>query len=245
MGRRVGKEAPGRFELPNRGFADLCLTTWLRRLTGEKRSPLPTRFSTHSPQPVDGHPPHADLLREHPEPPSYRPVRGPYPVMVSLYFINVTVHILAAFLWLGGLLFLGIVGAPVLRQVEPQRLRAELFSRFGNYFRPIVWTAIAVLLVTGVLNLHFRGQLTWDTLGAGAFWSSSSGRALAWKLLCVAGIVIGSAYHDFVIGPAASRAKAGTSEAVALRRRASWVARINTVLALLLIIAAARLTRGF
>ena len=23
-------EVPGRFELPHRGFADLCLTTWLR-----------------------------------------------------------------------------------------------------------------------------------------------------------------------------------------------------------------------
>ena len=98
--------------------------------------------------------------------------------MVSLYFVNVTVHILAAFLWLGGLLFLGIVGAPVLRQVEPQSLRVELFARLGNHFRPIAWVAIAVLLVTGVLSLHFRGQLTWDTLGAGAFWISPYGRGV-------------------------------------------------------------------
>ena len=165
--------------------------------------------------------------------------------MVSLYFVNVTVHILAAFLWLGGLLFLGIVGAPVLRHVQPQSLRAELFSRLGNHFRPIAWVAIAVLLVTGVLNLHFRGQLTWETLGAGAFWISPYGRALAWKLFCVAGIVIGSAYHDFAIGPAASGAEPGSDEANALRKRAAWVGRINAVLAVLLIIAAARLTRGF
>ena len=29
-------EAPGRFELPNRGFADLRLTTWLRRQQEKK-----------------------------------------------------------------------------------------------------------------------------------------------------------------------------------------------------------------
>ena len=102
-----------------------------------------------------------------------------------------------------------------------------------------------MLLVTGVLNLHFRGQLSWGTLGAGVFWVSPYGRALAWKLIFVAGIVIASAYHDFALGPAASRAEPGSDEAKALRKRAAWVGRINAVLSVLLIIAAVRLTRGF
>ena len=46
---------------------------------------------------------------------------------MSLYFINVTIHVFAALLWLGGMFFLAAVGAPVLRRVEPPALRAELF----------------------------------------------------------------------------------------------------------------------
>lgn len=49
--------------------------------------------------------------------------------MSGLYFLCVTLHVLAAFLWLGGIFFLAAVGAPVLRMVEPPSLRAELFHR--------------------------------------------------------------------------------------------------------------------
>jgi uncharacterized membrane protein len=50
---------------------------------------------------------------------------------VSFYFVNVTVHVFAALLWLGGMFFLAVVGAPVLRSVEPPELRAQLFRRLG------------------------------------------------------------------------------------------------------------------
>jgi uncharacterized membrane protein len=165
--------------------------------------------------------------------------------VLSFYFVNVTIHILAAFLWLGGLLFLGAVGAPALREIEPANLRAEVFQRLGQRFRPVGWLAIAVLLVTGVLNLQVRGLLMWETLGDGAFWTSVYGRTLLWKLVCVAAIVMGSLYHDFVVGPAASRAEPGSPQASALRNRAAWIGRINALLGILLIVTAARLTRGF
>jgi uncharacterized membrane protein len=37
--------------------------------------------------------------------------------MPALYYVNVTIHVLAAMLWLGGMFFLGVVGAPVLRAI--------------------------------------------------------------------------------------------------------------------------------
>ena len=37
-------------------------------------------------------------------------------------WMSVTMHVLAALLWLGGMFFLGVVGAPVLRAVEPVEL---------------------------------------------------------------------------------------------------------------------------
>jgi len=161
---------------------------------------------------------------------------------MSLYFINVTVHVFAALLWLGGMFFLALVGAPVLRAVEPPELRALLFRRLGERFRTTGWIAIGVLLVTGTLNLHFRGML--NMLGSGGFWATPYGTSLAWKLGAVAGMLIVQAVHDFHLGPAASRLVPGSAEMLAARRRASWLARISAVLGVIVVIAAVRLARG-
>ena len=61
--------------------------------------------------------------------------------MSAAYWISVTVHVLAALFWLGGMLFLGLVGAPVLRAVEPPALRQRLFHDLGMRFRGAVETA--------------------------------------------------------------------------------------------------------
>lgn len=148
-------------------------------------------------------------------------------------------------LWLGGMLFLAAVGAPVLRAVEPPALRQRLFRELGMRFRTIGWVAIALLVVTGVANLHYRGWLRWDgVLGEAAFWSTGTGHALAWKLVAVATMVAVSAMHDFVIGPAASRVAVGSAEALRLRRRAALLARFNAVIGVVVVVAAVRLARG-
>lgn len=162
---------------------------------------------------------------------------------VSLYYLNVTVHVLAAVLWLGGMFFLAAVGAPVLRQLEPA-LRAELFRRLGERFRRVGWVAIAVLVITGVGNLYFRGLISWAVLGSWPFWSTSYGHALTWKLAAVAAMIGVSGLHDFVLGPAASRAGAGTPQAARLRRKAALLARLNAVFGVVVVIAAVRLARG-
>ena len=165
--------------------------------------------------------------------------------MTTLYFASVTVHVLAAMLWLGGMFFLGVVGAPVLRAIEPPALRQRLFQQLGLRFRRAGWWAIAVLLATGVANLHLRGWLRWDgLLGAPAFWRTSVGHALAAKLAAVLVMLVVSAVHDFVLGPAAGRAPSGSSAAAALRRRAAWLARINALVGVALVVAAVRLARA-
>lgn len=63
--------------------------------------------------------------------------------MRTLYLFNVAVHLLAAFLWLGGMIFLAAVGAPVLRGVEPAALRG--FGALGQQFRTVGWACTAVL----------------------------------------------------------------------------------------------------
>lgn len=162
---------------------------------------------------------------------------------MSWYFVNVTVHVFAAILWLGGMFFFALVGAPVLRRVDDLALRRDLFRALGEQFRRVGWAALVVLLVTGALNLWFRGMLTWEVLGSGVFWSSRYGSALAWKLGAVAAMLVIQAVHDFRVGPASSSAEAGSEEAAALRRRAAWLARLSAVAGVVIVVAAVRLAR--
>ena len=165
--------------------------------------------------------------------------------MPTLYYVNVTIHVLAAMLWLGGMFFLGVVGAPVLRAIEPPSLRQRLFRELGSRFRRAGWIAISVLLVTGVVNLHYHGWLHWNgVLGSSAFWRTSIGRALAGKLAAVATMISVSAVHDFVDGPRASRSVPGSPEAIARRKRAALLARVNALVGVALVVAAVRLARG-
>jgi copper resistance protein D len=160
-----------------------------------------------------------------------------------VYYMIVTVHVLAALFWLGGMFFLGVVGAPVLRGIEPAALRQRLFAELGERFRTAAWIAIGVLVVTGLLNLHLRGMLRLSVLGDGAFWATRYGQSLAWKLAAVGVMLALSAWHDFRLGPRASLVPAGP-EAVRLRSRAAWIARINAGVAVVLVIFAVRLARG-
>jgi uncharacterized membrane protein len=165
--------------------------------------------------------------------------------MPVLYYANVTVHVLAAMLWLGGMFFLGVVGAPVLREIEPAPLRQRLFQELGVRFRRVGWWAIGVLVLTGFVNLYFRGWLHWNGVWASpAFWKTVTGHALAAKLTIVVLMISTSAVHDFVHGPKAGRATPGSPESLAFRRRAAQFARINAILGVLLVIAAVTLVRG-
>ncbi len=165
--------------------------------------------------------------------------------MSATYYAVVTIHVLTALFWLGGMSFIAIIGAPLLRSVEPPELRQRLFRELGLRFRTAGWIAIAILIVTGVINLHYRGWLQWnDVWASSAFWHSGVGHSLACKLIAVTAMVTVSAVHDFILGPAAGRQKPGSPRAIALRRHAAHLARANAVLGIIIVIAAVRLARG-
>jgi uncharacterized membrane protein len=161
---------------------------------------------------------------------------------VTLYHLSVTLHVLAAMLWLGGMLFLAAVGAPVLRQVESPVLRAQLFKKLGAQFRTVGWIAIATLLITGVTNLYFKGLL--PLLRERGFWTTPFGHMLMLKLIAVFSMLSIQAVHDFRDGPRASNTVPGSPEALRFRQRASHFARLNALLGILLIYFAVRLARG-
>lgn len=164
--------------------------------------------------------------------------------MRFLYLANVSVHVLAALVWLGGMFFLALVGAPVLRAVENAELRQRLFDQLGYRFRSVGWMALGVLFVTGLVNLHFRGALSLAVWSDPNWLRSSFGITLIIKLAAFVVMLVVEGYHDFVLGPRAGRVQAGSPESLALRRQASLYARISAIAGLIIVLAAVRLARG-
>jgi uncharacterized membrane protein len=136
---------------------------------------------------------------------------------MSLSLVLRFVHVLAALTWIGGMLFIAFVLVPVARRFEPA-LRTRLVNETGLRFRTVGWIAIAVLVASGALNLWLRPEL----LSAPRFY---------WKVSIVVAALALSAVHDFVLGPRAGRPGADP----ALRVRASWIARVNVVLVLVVV----------
>ena len=180
-----------------------------------------------------------------------------------LYQLSVFLHILSAIVWIGGMLFLALVVVPTTRGLPPGE-HAALFGVMGRRFRTVGWACIGVLMVTGAINMSYRG-VTWDNLFSAALWGSPFGITLALKLGAVAVMLALSVYHDFVIGPRSIRVSEREAEldpdddgpshdsttrpglnqeAGRLRRRASLVGRLEAILALVVLALAMMLVRG-
>ena len=157
-----------------------------------------------------------------------------------LPFLNVWLHILAAVIWIGGMLFLSLVAVPVLRRVEAPLLRRDLFRAMARRFRRLVWICIAVLVPTGIVNVVYSGNAT-----AGSPYMT----VLHIKLGLVAFLVLMGLLHDFVIGPRAGRALSRdglppTGTDLLMVQLASWVGRFNLLLGIVILLLAAALTRS-
>jgi len=165
--------------------------------------------------------------------------------MHSLYILSVWLHILAATIWVGGMLFLVLVVVPWLRSGGQQY--AGLFLReTATRFRSIAWWCFGVVLVTGTFNLWMRG-VRFGNFVDPQWLASPFGSTVAAKLAVFALVLAISARHDWVVGPQASAAIAKdprSEEADRLRRAASLHGRLNTLLALLLLAIGVMIVRG-
>lgn len=135
-------------------------------------------------------------------------------------------HVLAAITWIGGMLFLALVLVPVTRRLEDHALRTRLTQAVGMRFRAVGWIALGVLVATGLANLWLYPSL----LTAARF---------QWKLGLVALTLVLSVVHDFVLGPRAGAPGAAPS----IRLRASWLARINVAVVLVIVLLGLSLLR--
>jgi putative copper resistance protein D len=164
-----------------------------------------------------------------------------------LYLLAVWLHILAAVTWIGGMFFLVLVVVPWLRGGGGGVDAARFLRETGRRFRNISWVCFAVVVATGTFALGMRGVRPSSFVDPD-WLASSFGRLVLLKLTVFAVVLVVSLAHDLVLGPRATTAIAADprSEAAAtLRRRASLLARMNVLLALVLVALGDLLVRGW
>lgn len=162
------------------------------------------------------------------------------------YQLSVSLHILAACVWVGGMIFLAVVVLPILRQPGYRSVAVPLIQAAGVRFRWIGWVALGTLVVTGVANLGFRGY-SWAQMSDRSAWQGWFGHTLAAKLVLVAAILVASAVHDLVLGPRFTREageQADLPAARRLRRQAAGIARIVLLLSVVVVVLGVLLARG-
>lgn len=113
-------------------------------------------------------------------------------------------HIVAAAVWVGGIVFLGAVAQPVLKELIPDPVeRSKFAGKIGRRFNAVGWTSIVLLVLTGLYNLvRISG-------GIGnmpqVLFSFNYGRILNAKLALVVGMIVITAHHTFISGPRVRR----------------------------------------
>jgi putative copper export protein len=150
--------------------------------------------------------------------------------------ISLFLHVMSAIFWVGGMLFLTLVIVPFLNVLKDPAEKGMVYRAIGPRYRTYAWVAIALLCVTGPLNLHLLG-VPLSSLFDPAFHATAYGRALLIKLFLVFLIIISSLLHDFWVGP-----KARVSPKFSFYARV--FGRSNLFIAILIIICAIIIRAG-
>lgn len=158
-----------------------------------------------------------------------------------MYSTLIVLHLLAAVTWIGGMIFLSLVLAPLVRGRKAAPEFMALFRSAALRFRPIVWIAIAVLLVTGPMLLSMRGI----HVSSPTSWTG----IVTVKLMLVALLLLLTLLHDLVFGPQVSRVSAIPNSQRTARERvvfktARWLPRLSLLIGLAVVIAATMLARS-
>ena len=143
---------------------------------------------------------------------------------------------------------MAMVLVPVTRSIrEPPGSGARILGLAARRFRVVAWGALITLVVTGIWILLERGVYPVDIIrGHGWFYQT-----LRVKVILVTLVLALSVIHDFVLGPRLARGLESSREAsrgdegiLRQRRMVSWMARINLVLALVVLALGVMLLRG-
>lgn len=102
------------------------------------------------------------------------------------YLLAIYLHIVAAVLWLGQLLYLAVVDHLVAGLGPPERTRP--LRDIHDRLRRLSWPCLCVTLATGGFVLYYQGATLHELL-SGRLFLGSFGRLLQIKLLLTAALI--------------------------------------------------------
>lgn len=145
------------------------------------------------------------------------------------------IHLIAAIILMGGLIFFQFVLAPAARHIVADPQSKELVRVAGRRFRTIAWVCLITLILTGAYQmLHESGSARIETT-----W----GVVLMLKLFLFVvafGLIL---IHDFIIDPHAPSSKNATqSRASASLSRADNLQKAIIIMTLAILLVASYLT---
>ena len=158
-----------------------------------------------------------------------------------LYVLSIFIHIIAACIWVGGMLFLILAFIPGIKNHAD---KIDLIANVSLKFRPAGSVVLALLLITGIYQLEYRGvQWTWEY-----FTGSFFGKVAGLKILVFIGIVFISIVHDYYLGNLAIKAwktLPGDAQTGKLRNLSRLMGRIGFLLAMVAVFLGVLMVRGW
>ena len=104
------------------------------------------------------------------------------------------IHLIAAAIWVGGSIFIGIVFSPILKTITTTvEERIQIMIKVGKRFNKVAVPALFILMITGLYNSHLLLSKP-DLLMA-----TSYGIFLTIKIVLVIALIITYAVHVRVI----------------------------------------------
>ncbi|HET9824548.1 MAG TPA: CopD family protein [Chitinophagaceae bacterium] len=156
--------------------------------------------------------------------------------MSPWYYLTVWLHVLGATFWIGGMLFLPLV---LLPSIKNNYERTQLLITTGLKFRFYGYIVLAVMFVTGLLNMSFKGvDFSWRF-----FNETRYGRLVVIKFILFVSLILISLTHDAIAGKRFS-AQMQTEQSKKLKLITRWTGRILLLISLIMAYLGVWLSRG-
>lgn len=158
-----------------------------------------------------------------------------------MYVALVGLHIFAAMSWIGGMIFLSLVLAPIVKSRKAAPEFMALFRSAARRFRLVAWVSMGLLLTTGPMLLAHRGMAlthpeSWPFI-------------VSLKLGLVLVLLVLTLIHDLLLGPRVSQASmvppsSRTTWEHTVVHTARVLPRLSLIVALVVVFAAVMLARS-
>ena len=153
--------------------------------------------------------------------------------MSSWYYISVWLHIIGGAFWIGGMLFLPFVLLPGIKD-HPDR--KNLLMATGLKFRFYGYIVLAMLLITGLLNIYLRGL----SFSFNFFIMTRYGQLVELKIILFVLMITISLLHDLIVG----RKAVEQMENKNIKLIARWTGRLLLLISLILAYIGVVISRG-